>query len=628
MSAATPYTILFEGGPGTVTQFDADELGNKWPQGLRDLLLDGQGSGYQVTTSRAANTDDRSERPFNTAGLDENNGRSFSGKVEFSSGDLINEARKGTTRLTFTAPGAGLNPARYRVGARLRIASEDSEAQDRQTGAMGYPDACTKVEDMKAVVEIDSAGNWLEIDSPLEYDHFTDVRDWPTDWGGTGLPRVLSLDRTSEDGFDGYTYLDNLEVRNFSFLPPANGGRGYFINPTHNFTITNCDVNIYNQFSQILGQCTSTGNTYRKGCEDDKAVGHLVSTNDKFLGEEPSTNGRWKTRLLKGGFFERSNCLAGRRQEYQATTFTSGPVTEMKDGQLVLNADYPARYPQPGHKPVDLLVYRAGLTFASHPDSTAKGHIGDAPHDFYTVTLADETRDLLVPAPAWTPDTAGQPTPGHDFFRTTCEGMCISTVDGSKSGYVTEHRAWDAEGDYYRYKGTWPRFEVDDVLVYSYVRNLVEEGGHTVDARRLFTPDSARFQGNVGTEGSYNFRWTERDLNLAPYGPQNPSTAIPFYAALSQVAVNVTEPAAGHLMLGNYPISTDNSGNSTKPILTINTAIAGQRTLTAAGLAGQQEGDSFDVQALGYLQAANCDRAGNAKLIITGLWANSEAPLD
>lgn len=621
MSALTPVTIVFAGGPGTVTQLDADLLGNKYLQGLRDVVLDGRGGGYQVKTGRSANTDDRFERPFNTAGLDENNGRSFTGKVEFTSGDLVQAVAKGSTTLAFTIPGAGNNAARWRVGTRFRLQSEDSEAQDRFTGAMGYPNACTKVERVLTVVEILDNGNGLRFTPAAEFDHFTDVRDWPTDWGGTGLPRATSLDRTPADGFDGYTLIDNLEVTNWTFLPPANGGHGYFINPARNFKITNCDVHIYNQFSQMLDLCTSIGNTYRAGCENDKDITELVSTNDKYLGIEPYTNGRFRRLTVTGGFFETGHCMAGRRQEFSTTAFTAGPVLE--NGTTIYA--YGSHFPQPGHKPVDLLIYRAGQTFTSHPDSTAPAHIEYAPHDFYTVTHADESSDLLVYAPAWTPETAGQPTPGHDLFRTTCVGMCLSTVDGSKSGHIT-HRAWDEPRDCYVFSGTWERFEAGDVLVYSYVRNLVDEGGHTVDDKPLFNRNSLRFQGNTGTAGSYSFYTTDADVVVG-----TPTTQIPVFGTVARVTVNVVEagPAGSFLDSNNYPMATVPDGSASRRICRIDMTQVGIRSFTSSQASGTKGTDAFDLSAIGWTQAFDFYRpVAGGKVLTLIEWSNDEAPLD
>lgn len=619
MSATTPYTIVFEGGD-VVTQLDADRLGNKWTQGLHDLLLDGQGGALQIVTGREANTDDRSERPFNTAGLDENNGRSFAGKVEFTSGDLVQAVAKSATTLTFTTPGAGRNAARWRVGARFRLASEDSEGQDRNTGAMGYPNACAKVEQLLTVVEILGNGNGLRFTPAAEFDHFTDVRDWPTDWGGTGLPRATSLDRTTADGFDGYTYLDKLELKNWRFLPPANGGLGYFITPCASFTLTNCDVDIYNQFSQILRLCTSTGNTYRRGCEYDKDLVELVSTNDRHLGAEPYTNGRWRKLTMTGGFFERSNCLAGRRQEYIGCTFTAGPVNE--NGGTVKG--YGARYPQPGHKPIDLLIYRAGQTFVSHAQSEAPAYLEDAPHDFYTVGQVDaNSNDLLVPAPAWTQATAGQPTPGHDFFRTTCVGMALSTVSGSKAGRIT-HRSWDAALKCYRFTHNAPKFAVGDKIVYSYVRNLVEEGGHTLDAKPLFHQNSARFQGNTGTGGSYNFEQRQRDL------PATGNRQIPFFAPVRQLVVNVTQAGTtgSFLEISNYPMVTMPDGSTSRRICRIDLTQVGARTITLEAGSGAVGGDVLTPGSLGYVEALDFYwPTKSGQFLITGLWANTEAAL-
>ncbi len=607
------YLIQFAAGNAdAVTRID--ETGNRWPQGFHDLLLDGQGGAFQVVTNQEPEADDQNERPFSPGGWDENNPVSNRGTKYYTRGDRFKDAAKGATTLYFEEAGAAANTARYRPGALVRIASDDSEGPNA-AGQMPYPNAPCKLQ-YAVIKSVNADSNSVTIDQPLQHAHTNDVRDYATDWGGTGLPRVTSLDRTKADGYDGYTALRFFGLRNFRILRPTNGGIGYLITPALEQLVENCDIGIYIQPSQC-NKVVWRNLILRLGGEMDKELGAGYFYDSEVLG--PLTNGRWQYLRAENVRFRTNYSPAGTVQEYFGCTFTAGVLTE--NGQQVTG--YGSIHSQPGHKPVDKFVLTDGQTFVTSAGNTATGHIDYAPHDFYTVEATDSSNDLLLPG-ALIP---GNVPKGQDFYRQTCVGMAISNVQGTKRGYFTR-RFWDEEAQRWHYQHTAPKFEVGDVLVYSHVRNLLPGKNHTVDSKRLFPDHSRRWQGNTGLAGSYTFQWSERDLNKAPYNEQNPSTAVPFYATLTQLAVNVTNPATGQLILSNYPISTDSSGASSKPILTINTAIAGLRTLTASGLVGQQQGDSFDVTALGWLQAMNCDRTGNAQFSITGQWANTEAPLD
>lgn len=606
------YLIQLPAGTGDqVTQIDTS--GNRWLQPFEDLIIDGQDGAFQVVTNQVPEADDVNERPFSPGGLDENNGQSYVGTRTFTRGDRFRDAAKGDTTLFFLEDGAAANAARWRPEAWARVSSDDSEGPNA-AGQMPYPNAPCNLQYVR-VKSVNVAQNSVTLYQPLRDAHTNDKRDYATDWGGTGQPRITSLNRTPADGDQGFTAKEYLEIRRFTFRRPTNNGIGYLITPAIEFVLDGCDVGIYIQPSQS-DKVTWRNFILRLGGEMDKELNQGFFSHGKVYG--PLTNGRWRYLRVEDVQFYANYSPAGTVQEYFACTFTAGVLVE--NGQNI--TAYGSIHSQPGHKPVDKFTLHAGQTFTTASGNTAPGHVDYAPHDLYTVEVTDSSNDLLLPG-ALTP---GSVPKGQDFYRQTCVGMAISNVSGTKKGRFTR-RFWDEVTQRWHYQHTAPKFAVGEKLVYSHVRNLIDEGGHTIDDKRLFPDHSRRFQNNIGTGGNYNFRWSQRDLNASPYSGQNPSTAVPFFGTLTQLSINITKVGTGTLMLSNYPMVTDVSGASNKNILTVSTATLGARTLTVSGLAGQQSGDTFDLSALGWLEAMNCDHNGTAEFTITGLWSNTEAPL-
>jgi hypothetical protein len=487
---------------------------NKWLVGIRSFEVVGNGT---VFKSLYIGSDEAFHRSVFVGEMFQNNVLGYKGTKEYETADRFMEAMAGASEVALIT-----NKGNYAAGDRILLYS-GNYAPD------GYPPPAAA--EWRTVIKVE--GSILHLDMPITKNYLESQWDNPViSGGGCGKPRVINLDRNEN------RYCDYARFTGITFANSTDGVDGNFTFPAMRLELRRCKIEGF--FWPSEARTVIVEDTVINKTEFDKLVESVECTRVRFAG---SANG--------GGSIDKivlTDCQAAsgirfdpRHLWLKNIHIRQAPDPAVNVDEWISSVDtYPAKNPIRS-------VSIQNLTLSSSPDAKADCHISKFSHSKLEIVVVTNNGEIV--------------TRDFNLVKTMEIGTTVlSKDDGTNGGLVTDIY-YDSIG--FIIRGTWKKPEPGETWIWSYVKNVIDLGGHRIlDGKRLYDGNSIRWKGNICESHLKEMHLTEADFIWRK--GQNSNIQFALYGHFVSVEFYLTKPAPGMKMniqaAGKTLVQSDLSG--------------------------------------------------------------------
>jgi len=476
--AQQPVTLVMPAG-GVVTYADS-----RWADGYNDLVVELNGA--TILTSYKG-TDNKLGRSLFNGTLLQKEVATYGGGMKYIEPVLIKSARAGDTVIEALEPGAFSDNTVWFPGAYPLAWAKEVVFRGEPVGARNFEDGTAKI------VSVSADGSKLTLDKPLAFDYLTSYPDYlGTPGSPSGVGRITSLDNPA------HRIPDRIVVQNGTLIAAENCPEAFAI-------VARELVRLHKV--KVVGHLTPTETPGAVELDEVDADSEIEV--DKLVGRQGKvriTKSRLRKAVTNGGGSGgveiedsqsdttvqlcaptmkvlRSKLGAKAFELYDVTTNT----TIVKDSDACLQ-DYAGA--QPGE-------YWIGQLELSATNNTA-AYLNIAAYQRHEVKEVDAQGRLVT---RWDGTDDQNQFP---FWKMAMAGTPLFTENGSQGGRlletIYEKYPDNAPGGIFRTSHTGPRFVVGQVIIWTPVLNVRDDGGHTVTTpahkARLYSQECLIWKGN------------------------------------------------------------------------------------------------------------------------------------
>lgn len=487
------------GKPHYVLHFPAGVIkytNNRWLFGIRSFELVGEGT---ILQSIYEGSDDAFQRPLFVGELLQNNALTYIGTKDYETPDKFKSAAAGSLVIELEA-----KTNLYNIGDRILLYADNY-------ATTGYPPPS-----LPEIHEIQSiSGNFLTLKRPLEKTYSTDIWDNPEiSGGGSGLPRVLNLDRTEN------VYCKYARFVGVRFANATGGGEGNVVFPAERLEMVGCKADGW--FWPSETKVAVYEDMEVNNVEFDKLADTVICNRVRFNGSP--INGGSINRVVLEGCQSGSIRLCPRVLEISNTTLWANSVPT---GPSTFDYAIPCLADAPAKNPIRSL-YIKNLTLTSGAQSTATTNIEFAPFSSLSVGAVNGTS--IVTASAETVQTI---EPGTTV---------MFKEDGTKGGLVT---SITFSSGTFKIAGNWVLPVVGETWRWCYIKDVIDLGGHRVlnSGKVFWGGQSIRWKGNSSSSSVKTMKLNQSDFKWVNGG--NGNRTIDLYGWLVSAEIIVSKAYTG-----------------------------------------------------------------------------------
>lgn len=485
------YVINFPGGHVKYTN-------NRWLFGIKAFILEGNNTTLYpcLTPEKAAegiqaNRDDNMlGRTFFNGELLQTNVLEYGGTKEYVNCPKIFTALSGANILTVQNANDIADTNIYFVGARITVAS-------KETVFDGYPWGVRNFENINYITDIDRGAGTIKLKYVLKYDHLETNPDClQSSGGGSGIGRIIPLDNPVN------VYPEYCEFKNLISV-------AFSVRTSESFAFIGNQIVIRNCVFPRLVTPTENLLTFKAydskfgGGEFDKLVGDVYYENVDNTGYFLSNGGGCRSLKIEGGSIINSFQPNAPYIKLNNLTLISNNFPTVADVALQAYAGY-----QP--------VYEyeiSNLKFLSTTESATDSCINVEHLLEYKIQQVEDDGTIVVPFDG----SAG--ATGLKVWKSLDVGYSIFEKTGTKGGVVTSiefdntYKVGNAIGAF-RIKGNWNKAEVNEIWNWSYIKNFIDKGGHTISdkSKGLYYKESYSLKGREGNSKTRKLIINSEDL--------------------------------------------------------------------------------------------------------------------
>jgi hypothetical protein len=422
---------------------------NKWLVGVRSFEVIGCNT---VFKSLYTGSDEAFHRPVFAGELFQNNVLDYNGTKLYQQADRFIQALPGASLIALIT-----SHGDYAAGDRVLLYS-GNYAPD------GYPPPAAA--EWRVVTHVE--GNLLSLNMPLTKKYLESQWDNPIiSAGGCGKPRVINLDRKEN------RYGDYARFEGITFANSISGADGNFTFPAMRLELRRCRIEGFfwpSEARTVVIEDTDINKT-----EFDKIVESVECNNVRFA---CSPNGGGSIGRI---FLNNCEAASGIRFDPRHLEIRNTQVRMAPDPSVNVDVWGTSLDTYPAKNPIRTAVIE-NLTFSSVPNAESDFHISKFPYcDMAIVEISEDE---------------GIPCNDFDIIKTMEAGTTtLFNRDGSNGGLVTDI---SHNGKTFIIKGTWRPPQVGEVWMWSYVKNVIDLGGHQIlDGKMLYNWNSIRWKGNT-----------------------------------------------------------------------------------------------------------------------------------
>lgn len=443
-------------------------------------------------------SDDVFQRPLFAGELLQNNTLLYTGTKEYEVLDKFKTVTAGSIVIELEA-----KSNIYAIGNRIMLTTDNY-------ATTGYPPpSIPEVHEIESVV-----GNFITLKRPIERSYSTDTWDnIDISGGGSGKPRILNLDRTEN------VYCKYAKFVGVRFANATGGGEGNVVFPAERLEMIRCKGDGW--FWPSEAKVAVYEDMEVNNVEFDKLVDTVICNRVKFKGSP--INGGSINKVIINDCQSGSIRLCPRNLEITDTTLWANSVVT---GPSSFDYAIPCLADAPAKNPIRKLTIK-NLTFTSGSQSTADTNIEFAP--FSSLTIAAVSGNSIL-------------TTSAEVVQTMEVGTILFKENGTKGGAITSiiHN-----GTAFVISGNWATPVVAEVWRWSYVKEVIDLGGHRVlnTGKTFWGGQSIRWKGNSVSAPIKTMKLNQNDFKWVFGG--NGNRTIDLYGYIIGVEVIVSKAYTG-----------------------------------------------------------------------------------
>jgi hypothetical protein len=600
---STHYVINLPGGH---IKYD----NNRWLFGIKSFTLEGNNATLYpcLTPEKAAEglqkgiDDNMLGRTFFNGELLQTNTLDYGGTKTYFNCPKIFTAEAGSNTIIAQNPAEIADTSTYYVGARLTVAS-------KETVFDGYPWGTRNFENINYIKGINYSTGEITLRYVLKYQHTVNNPDCPaSSGGGSGIGRIIPLDNPAN------VYTEYAEFKNLSSVPFSVRTSESFCFIANKVIIRNCVFPKLVTPSETLLGFEAYDSKFGGG-EFDKLVGDVYYENVDNTGYFLSNGGGCRSVTIEGGSILNS---------FQPNS----PFIKLRNLTLVSN-NFPtvadvALQAYPGYQPVYQYEIE-NLKFVGTPASQTDSCINVEHLLEYTIQLVEDDGTIVVPFD-------GSPSAiGLKMWKSLDVGYSIWKKEGDKGGVVQSiefDSSYNVNGAIgaFRVKGTWNKARADEVWNWSYIKNFVDKGGHTILStnKELYYKESYMLIGREGNSKSRKIVISSESLK------PNKFTYFELHAFVTGIELIVNSPMpSGRLSVNTNVNPSDNIPPATPVNFSLTTTQKrkfdeyGAYGLEAIAAGIEPDLNQYQVGAAGQwantfgVYCGNADKLGSFSLVVS-----------